>query len=262
MVSCFKKISSSNLGKGFYRGLTFPLLSSSFINSIFFGVYGNTLNWLKQGNHEKKDTRHYFDVFVAGAVAGAATVIPACPIEVVKVMLQSQIKSVSKPNEKYYRGPWHCLKSIFKESGIRGCYRGLSVHFHRDFLPFGVYMISYEWLHDRISEQAWADERGVAAGLIAGGIAGVIIWGCGIPVDYVKSRLQSDTSKKYKGTVDCVVKSYKSGGIRTFFKGGAVVCLRAFPVNAVTFFVYREILNELNKVNPGVVLGCETVGNV
>jgi hypothetical protein len=110
-------------------------------------------------------------------------------------------------------------------------------------------MLVYEWLHDRINEQNWSDNRGISAGLMGGGLSGVIGWGCIIPIDCIKSRLQSDTLKKYNGVTDCVIKSYKSEGLRCFFKGGAVVCLRAFPVNAITFFVYRETLNELKKVN-------------
>jgi hypothetical protein len=78
---------------GFFRGLAFPLWSYGFLNSIYFGVYGNTLRWLNEEQDDKKEKRYYLNIYVAGAVAGAAQVIPACPIEVIKVTLQSQIES-------------------------------------------------------------------------------------------------------------------------------------------------------------------------
>ncbi|XP_064622769.1 solute carrier family 25 member 45-like [Lineus longissimus] len=244
LVSCFKKISSSNLSSGFFRGLAFPLWSYGFLNAVFFGVYGNTLRWLTEGKDVEKNKR-YFDIYMAGAIAGAAQVIPACPLEVIKVTLQSQIKTASTTKGEYYKGPWHCLKA----SGMRGCYRGFSGQCLRDIPSFGTYIVVYEWMHDWISEQSWADSRGIVAGLFGGGISGIISWGCIIPLDCIKSRLQSDTTNKYNGVIDCAIKSYKSDGLRCFFRGSAAVSLRAFPVNAITFFVYRETLNELNKLD-------------
>ena len=26
-----------------------------------------------------------------------------------------------------YKGPWDCLRSVFKQEGLRGCYRGLGI---------------------------------------------------------------------------------------------------------------------------------------
>ena len=73
---------------GFFRGLAFPLVSYGVVNSVYFGVYGNVLKWI----HNDPTTQPgYKDVFVAGCIGGAVQLIPACPIDVVKVVLQSQI---------------------------------------------------------------------------------------------------------------------------------------------------------------------------
>ena len=47
---------------GFFRGLAFPLVTYGAVNSVFFGVYGNTLAVLAPGQEKP----NYFHVTVAG----------------------------------------------------------------------------------------------------------------------------------------------------------------------------------------------------
>ena len=68
----------------------FPLVSYGVINSVFFGVYGHTLRHLV-GERGKATNRA---IFISGCVGGLAQLVVACPVDVVKVILQSQI---SKP---------------------------------------------------------------------------------------------------------------------------------------------------------------------
>jgi hypothetical protein len=60
----------------------------------------------------------------------------------------------------------------------------------------------------------------------------------------VKSRLQVVTSgggRKYNGTWDCVVQSYRNEGIGTFYRGILPALCRAAPVNAAVS-TPREVL--------------------
>jgi solute carrier family 25 protein 45/47 len=74
----------------------FPLLTSGALNSLFFGVYGNSLRALesshKQHNPDNSEVSKYWytNVFLAGAFAGTVQVAVATPIELVKIQLQSQ----------------------------------------------------------------------------------------------------------------------------------------------------------------------------
>lgn len=56
------------------------------------------------------------------------------------------------------------------------------------------------------------------------------------------------SSAPYKGMVDCAIRSYKSEGMSVFMRGATPALLRAFPVNAVTFFVYELVMAELQKL--------------
>ncbi|KAF9582499.1 hypothetical protein BGW38_000130 [Lunasporangiospora selenospora] len=59
---------------------------------------------------------------------------------------------------------------------------------------------------------------------------------------------QVSSNVPYRGIVDCAIRSYKSEGFGVFFKGVTPALLRAFPVNAVTFFVYELVMEELQKL--------------
>jgi hypothetical protein len=81
---------------GFYKGMGFPLLTSSAQNSLFFGVYGNSLRVLEsyhqQYNPENSvvSKYRYIHVLLAGTIAGIVQVAIAAPIDLVKIKLQSQ----------------------------------------------------------------------------------------------------------------------------------------------------------------------------
>lgn len=72
--------------------MTFPLLTSGILNSILFGVYGNELRRLQ--NHAVTDAERKNEwaqnVFLAGSTAGLIHAFVACPIELVKIRLQTQ----------------------------------------------------------------------------------------------------------------------------------------------------------------------------
>lgn len=77
---------------GFFRGMTFPLFTSGTLNSILFGIYGNELRRLQsfcrtEAERQSQWAKH---VFLAGSEAGLVHSFIACPIEVVKIRLQTQ----------------------------------------------------------------------------------------------------------------------------------------------------------------------------
>lgn len=68
-----------------------------------------------------------------------------------------------------------------------------------------------------------------------------------MPADFVKSRMQADhpQNPKYRGMLDCMVKTYRGEGVKVFFSGTVMIVLRAFPVNVAVFLVYEKSLNLL-----------------
>ncbi|KAK3093525.1 hypothetical protein FSP39_016754 [Pinctada imbricata] len=234
--------------KGFFRGLSWPLFSYGVVNSIYFGVYGNTLKMLEKDRSVRKSS--YLSIYMAGCVGGAAQLIVVSPVDYVKVVLQSQIShDVSgKGKGKQFKGPTECARHIVRSSGLRGLYKGGIAMAWRDVPSYGLYSLTYEYLSLEMKTRGLSDSKGIVADLVAGGCAGTLTWFSIIPFDVVKSRYQADFKKEFSGLIDCAVKSYREEGFFVFYRGCLVTCLRAFPVNAVTFLFYSQTMQYLESI--------------
>ncbi|XP_052269197.1 solute carrier family 25 member 45-like [Dreissena polymorpha] len=246
-VEAIKHISSFGMVRGFYRGLSWPLLSLGVVNSVFFGVYGHTLKLLE--SNKSKQKCNYLNIFIAGCVGGTAQIVFVVPADFIKTALQSQIPhdvdGLDKVRRPYFKGPIQCAKVIYQERGCLGFYKGGLAMTYREIPSYGIYCLTYEFLRAKMHEHKVLANTGVVVSLIAGGIAGSCSWASVIPFDVIKNRYQADFTRQYRGFVHCAQMLYREGGVRIFYTGCLVTCLRAFAVNAVTFTVYTHLLKHL-----------------
>lgn len=72
--------------------MMFPLCTSGTLNSILFGIYGNELRRLQStcDNDAERKKKWRQNVFIAGSEAGLIQSFIACPIELIKIRLQTQ----------------------------------------------------------------------------------------------------------------------------------------------------------------------------
>ena len=152
---------------------------------------------------------------------------------------------------QYFKGPVECIKHLYKEKGIfRGVFRGFHLQALRDIPASLTYFLIFEVLNDYMILKKWTDSAGVFSNLMAGGFAGVISWLLIVPIDVIKSQIQADyRGEKFKSTWHCVQLTYQKGGLAAFSTGALMTALRAFPVNAVTFLVYKKSLEFLDRVH-------------
>ncbi|XP_044535978.1 solute carrier family 25 member 45 isoform X3 [Gracilinanus agilis] len=166
------------------------------------------------------------------------------PFDLIKVRLQNQTEPRTRPGvaPPQYRGPLHCARTILREEGPRGLFRGSWALVLRDTPTLGLYFLTYEALSRWLTSDS--KNPGSATMLVAGGFAGIMSWTTATPMDVVKSRMQMDGLKQrqYRGLLDCMVSSARREGPRVFFRGLTLNSARAFPVNAVTFFSYEHLL--------------------
>lgn len=251
LMDCIRTVQSQTLSKGYFRGLSWPLFSYGYLNAVFFGSYGLLMKKFEYND----DLTHKPRYLMVGTIAALATIPQlafSCPVEVIKVMLQSQIPhshDVPKVQlTKYFNGPLEAARSIVKQSGLQGLYRGFFTQFVRDTPAASMYMTVYTFFqYERLHRIPTVPSQLV--NFVGGGLAGVMSWLIIMPFDVVKSKLQADAhGLVYKGFWDCARKVYVSDGLRAFFLGLVPMAARAFPVNAVTLMVYSETLVYLKKI--------------
>ena len=196
------------------------------------------------------------------AIASTVTSLVQTPFasvtELIKLRLQVQgireayhVHLLTKSNKAgRLKGPLEVTLHIYQKDGIRGFCKGMGTSVPRDIIGFVSYFLSYEILCQKLANDRALSDLTFIELMISGGVAGVVTWTSCYPLDIVKSRLQTDgigCPPEYKGTIDCFIKSYRSEGWRVFYRGLGVTVLRAFPVNAVTFYTVTSLLNIFSK---------------
>ncbi|XP_048363420.1 solute carrier family 25 member 45 [Sphaerodactylus townsendi] len=234
---------------GFFKGMSFPLLSVAMVNSVMFGAYSNALLYLSNTHHQDRCSNppSYTHIFVAGCFSGLVQAVVLAPVDLVKVRLQNQTHPYTRgilPAEAQplYKGPVHCAASILRKEGVPGLFRGSLALGLRDTPTMAMYFMTYVGLCRGMTLQG--QEPGPVTVLLAGGFAGSVSWALATPMDVVKARLQMDgmKGKEYRGILHCVLTSARQEGLQVFLKSLALNSFRAFPVNAVTFLSYECIL--------------------
>ena len=113
--------------------MSYPLLSAGALNSLFFGVYGVSLRLLSERREGASSDRRRRsssggrpsngDVFWAGCAGGVAQLTLACPVDLVKIKLQTQ----TDDRHLRFKGPYDVLRQIYRTQGVRGWYQGLGI---------------------------------------------------------------------------------------------------------------------------------------
>ncbi|XP_050526724.1 solute carrier family 25 member 45-like isoform X2 [Daktulosphaira vitifoliae] len=272
-LPAFREIYRKHGIPGFYRGMMFPVLSSGIVNSVVFGVNGNTMRFIQTNfreditendrsvrfccNAESLHKYWHVDCFLSGCVAGVFSTLINIPVELVKTVLQaSNISLFVTPDKKMGRNnPTRLIQEIYKKNGIRGLYRGGFVLLLRDVPSTGIYILSYEHicslLRNYSDEKRKNDTFPWQIQLFAGGMAGIACWASVLPFDVIKTQrmLDSVDNPQCKSFWYCTKMIYKNGGIARFYQGFWVLSTRAFLVNSVAFFVYEFLLKACSNFN-------------
>jgi len=218
--------------RGLYRGLSSPLAGVAAINAITFGVYGNALRCFD-------DPHSVTSITLAGSTAGLLQTFVVSPMELVKTQLQVGGSPTIAAT----------VRHIYASAGARGLARGMGITCTREVPAFGIYFGSYE-----IMIREYGESTPVI--LAAGGLAGVLSWVFTYPQDVIKSRLQADgfgKQRKYFGASHCTKAGLEAEGTNFLVRGLNSTIIRAFPMNAVTFYVYTMVIRAFGDDNDGQV---------
>ncbi|XP_061788432.2 cAMP-dependent protein kinase type II-alpha regulatory subunit-like isoform X2 [Nerophis lumbriciformis] len=157
-IDCFKKTLAKEGVKGLYKGMAAPVIGVTPMFAVCFFGFGLGKK-LQQKNPE--DILTYPQLFAAGMLSGIFTTAIMTPGERIKCLLQIQASS----GEVKYAGPMDCVKQLYRESGIRGIYKGTALTLMRDVPASGMYFTSYEWLKNLLTPAGKRLETQIPAGL-------------------------------------------------------------------------------------------------
>mmetsp|Transcript_63667 Transcript_63667/g.125015 ORF Transcript_63667/g.125015 Transcript_63667/m.125015 type:complete len:321 (-) Transcript_63667:221-1183(-) len=274
-AAAVSRIFSSEGSRGFFKGVTPPLAAVAMYQAVCFASFSLAFKAVAPGQLEENASLR--SLFVAGSLSGMATVFVTTPTDLLKIRLQLQDAGAGPR----YKGMRHCASEVLRQEGLAGFYRGAVATAYRDTLSTGLYFTVYHSVKRAAMQSAYFQqmqnqELGTSSSrssdanlfatssssngartcveLMAGGFAGVAAWGCLIPADTVKTRLQSQIppspatfgsaalekqERRFWPTLNRIV---EREGFWRLYGGSAPLLTRAFFVNAVTFYAYEETL--------------------
>lgn len=180
--------------------------------------------------------------FFAGGVGGVCLVASGHPLDLIKVRLQTQA------DPPLYRGTMDCFLKTVRSEGIRGLYKGMLAPIIGVTPMYALCFFGYG-VGRNLQMKSPTDKLTYFQTMKAGMLAGVFTTTVMTPGERVKCLLQIQSNgkdRKYAGPWDCAKQLYKSGGIRSIYKGTFATLLRDVPCTGAYFFSYELLLDRFS----------------
>ncbi|CAG7837772.1 unnamed protein product [Allacma fusca] len=196
---------------------------------------------------------------VAGITGGAASTLILHPLDLVKIRFAVNDGLSSRPQ---YNGLFHAFKSILKDEGVRGLYRGVTPNVWGAGSAWGLYFLFYNSLKTWWQGGDTKMDLGPTRHMAIAAEAGLLTLMFTNPIWVVKTRLclqyGSTTAPaavgvpgplavvQYRGMVDALVKVWQMEGIRGLYRG-FVPGMFGVSHGAIQFMTYEEMKTFYNK---------------
>ncbi|ORZ12369.1 mitochondrial carrier domain-containing protein [Absidia repens] len=192
-----------------------------------------------------------YQLAFCGAVAGVMSRFVVAPLDVVKIRMQLQNHRTgfgfgSTPHAPIkYTGVLHSLKTIFKEEGIRGWYKGNVpaeyLYLSYSAIEFWTYK-ELETLIDGMDPEQKVPRvtKTFVSGMVAGSVATTLTY----PFDLLRTRfaVQGDT-KHYTGIYQAMKSIYTSEGMPGFYPGIRPALVQIMPYMGLLFATTHDMLS-------------------
>jgi len=242
-VSIVKDIyRSEGVRKGFYRGVTATWLRQALFSTSRFGVNDAVQAALKKNG--KGDLGVARKVFAAG-FAGSVAASLSCPADMVLVRMQADGR-LPKHEQRGYRTVFHGLRTVYKEEGVGQLYRGLRPLVLRGCLVTAGQFTTYDIAKRALMKRGYSD--GIKTHLMASTMAGTVSTLIVNPLDVVKSRMMqsrsapsvSTTLQSYSSDFECFARTWRTEGIRGFYKGLPATFARQCPQVVLMWVIFEQ----------------------
>jgi len=184
---------------------------------------------------------------LAGGVGGSMAVLVGHPFDLVKVRMQTG--TVGGASQSVIG----IMRNTFMTEGVRGLYRGVSAPI---LAVSPVYALSF-WGYDagQLVVKSFKKDQDAPLSLvdiaIAGGLSAFPATIVMAPTERIKCLLQVQShaggKPQYSGMMDCAVQVYRTGGIRSLYKGTALTLMRDGPGSVAWFTVYELVKKEMMR---------------
>ncbi|KAM3934544.1 dicarboxylate carrier UCP2-like [Leptodactylus fuscus] len=219
--------------RSLYNGLVAGLQRQMSFASVRIGLYDSVKQFYTKGSeHVGIGSR-----LLAGCTTGAMAVAIAQPTDVVKVRFQAQANVSSS---RRYKGTMDAYKTIAKEEGVRGLWKGTAPNITRNALVNCTELVTYDLIKDSLLKSNLMSDNLPCHFTSAFG-AGFCTTVIASPVDVVKTRYMNSAKGQYQSALNCALTMLRKEGPHAFYKGFMPSFLRLGSWNVVMFVTYEQL---------------------
>lgn len=246
ILDCVNKTFRNEGLSGFYKGTLSPLSGVGVCCAIRFA--GNGLskriieNYHRIQGKEKPEKLATHEFMFSGAVGGMLNTIISCPVEHIRIVMQSQTNS--KQTIGRYSGSYDWATKIYNLYGLSTLFRGFQITLLRNTIGTACQFGCYESFKSRSQTPP-----SIPYLILYGALAGECFWLSIYPIDLVKTKIQSDSLEcpRYRGVGDVVRQVYLAEGLKGFTKGILPWVMRTPITSASTFLGYEMTMRYFER---------------
>lgn len=148
-----------------------------------------------------------------------------------------------------FKGTFDCAAKTIKNEGFLGLYKGMSAPITGVAPIFALCFAGYA-LGKRVQQTENSTKLTYSQTFVAGSFSGLLSTIITAPGERIKCLLQiqqasSASERKYNGMVDCALKIYREGGIRSIYKGSCATLLRGKFIYRYRLHIYINIYENI-----------------
>ncbi|XVE96945.1 hypothetical protein REPUB_Repub02eG0267900 [Reevesia pubescens] len=184
--------------------------------------------------------------FVGGGLAGMTAASATYPLDLVRTRLAAQRNSI------YYRGIWHAFRTICRDEGFLGLYKGLGATLLGVGPSIAISFSVYESLRSYWQLQRPNDST-IMVSLACGSLSGIASSTATFPIDLVRRRMQLEgaagRARVYKtGLVGAFRHIIQSEGLRGLYRGILPEYYKVVPGVGIVFMTYETLRMLLSSI--------------
>lgn len=209
---CFNKTFKNEGIIGLYRSSTIPMFSHIIKRLYQFHLF----NYLTKNCN--------INPYISGLICGTTGSILCTPLQMIKVNIQSTTRSE-------YKNSFQFTSNLYTNQGLRGFYKGIQINCLKDGLFSCLFLGNYN-IMKLYFENTWYNN------FLLGGISNSLSWTILIPLDYIKTQIQIDSTNK-KNISNILVNIHKNKNYRVLWYGLFPTLCRVFPVSGISMLTYE-----------------------
>lgn len=247
-----------------YTGMALPLGAQAvykgtvfFVNDVTQNLIRDFRQWRYHNISSKQQQLTLGDRFWCGFIGGAFNgAVFVTPVELVRNQLIAQhsklaMSTVETAAEKTFRGSWDVIQQTFHKTGARSLWRGIGWTVGRDGIGCGCFFYTIALFQQLLTPVN--ESPSFVTKIVSGGMAGLAFWIVALPMDSIKTWVQSSELQATSVSVkDTVRKIYVENGIigvtKSLLRGWQVAYGKGIPSAALIVVSYSFVYDGLIKM--------------